>query len=99
MRRYGCNPFIKEENLSEEQRRRCLDVLKELPTEIGTFFVKSFQSYIFNKVLQWRVQKYKNTIIPGDLVQHENGVIMTSTPETDSTENVVLPLFGLLWKG
>lgn len=59
---------------------------------MGTFFVKSFQSYLFNVILQWRIQKYNNAIIPGDLVQHENEVIVSSTP--DSIENVVLPLLG-----
>ena len=42
--------------------------------------------------IQWRIQKYNNAIIPGDLVQHENEVIVSSTP--DSIENVVLPLLG-----
>ena len=92
MRRYGCEDLVKKENLNENERKRCLDVLKELPTEMGTFFVKSFQSYLFNVILRWRIQKYKNAIIPGDLVQHENEVIVSSTP--DSIENVVLPLLG-----
>ena len=92
MRRYGCENLVKKENLNEDERKRCLDVLKELPTEMGTFFVKSFQSYLFNVILQWRIQKYNNAIIPGDLEQHENEVIVSSTP--DSIENVVLPLIG-----
>lgn len=78
--------------MSEEENKRCFEVLKEIPVEIVTFFVKSFQSYLFNAVLQWRIRKFKNATIPGDLVQCENEVIVSTSPE--SIEKVVLPLLG-----
>lgn len=73
-------------------------VLMELPKEMISFYVKVFESFLFNKIVQWRIQKYKDSIIPGDLVLKE-GEVTILTEEDCSTQkyslnDVVLPLCG-----
>ena len=58
--------------LTDLENGRLLEVIKSIPAEIGQFYVKAFQSYVFNKVLQWRIQHYGKEVLEGDYVFFDN---------------------------
>ena len=59
--------------LTDLENERLLEVIKSIPTEIGQFYVKAFQSYVFNKVLQWRIKYYGKDVLEGDSIFVDNG--------------------------
>ena len=77
---------------TEAEQELLKQVFSQLPSDLRTFYVKSFQSLLFNKVLQWRIQKYGAQVVPGDLCLVGKEVQVGQGDE--SLENVVLPLWG-----
>ena len=55
------------------ENERLLEVIQSIPTEIGQFYVKAFQSYVFNKVLQWRIQHFGKGVLEGDSIFVDDG--------------------------
>lgn len=87
-----------ETPLTEKQKGLLNSVLKELPKEMVSFYIKAFQSFLFNKIVQWRIQKYKDSIMKGDLVL-KGGEVSILTEEDCTTQkyslnDVILPLCG-----
>lgn len=90
--------MVTESPLTEKEKGVLSSVLMELPKEMISFYVKVFESFLFNKIVQWRIQKYKDSIIPGDLILKE-GEVTILTEEDCLTQkysfyDVVLPLCG-----
>ena len=56
-----------------------------MPTEMGGFFVKAFQSYCWNVVVAWRMGRFGDKVLAGDLAR--KGL-------AGRLEEVVLPLVG-----
>ena len=88
--------------VTEVEKERLLEVLKSIPLEIGQFYVKSFQSYLFNRVVQWRIQHYQSRLLEGDQLRvsedvrkgNEVRILQTEEMEEMKLEQVVLPLCG-----
>jgi tRNA(Glu) U13 pseudouridine synthase TruD len=72
-----------------------LAVMKELPSEMMGFYVKAFQSYCFNKIVQWRIKKFGARVFKGDLVDDKvKGICEVQDESKYSIFDVVLPLPG-----
>ena len=78
-----------DEEPSSQQQARYLTVLQSLPSEQLLFYVKSFQSLVFNVVLQWRVHHYRSQVLAGDLFRRGDEEVAEG-----SLDDVVLPLCG-----
>ena len=88
--RYGFDNFTRQCNeFSSQSADFFLSILQSVPSEQLTFYVKAFQSLLFNKVLQWRIQHFHEAVLPGDLFLHENEIVSEGSPS-----EVVLPLCG-----
>ena len=74
---------------SSQQQQLYLTVLQSLPSEQLLFYVKSFQSLVFNVVLQWRVRRFRSQVLAGDLFRRGDEEIAVG-----SLDDVVLPLCG-----
>ena len=59
--------------------------MRSMPTEMGGFFVKAFQSYCWNVVVAWRMGRFGDKVLAGDLAR--KGL-------AGRLEEVVLPLVG-----
>ena len=63
-----------------------------------SFYIKAFQSFLFNKIVQWRIAHHRHAVLPGDLVldSQTNQVIKLSEEQCKqySLMDVVLPLCG-----
>ena len=91
--RFGVAEVLRSDREPTEAEQELLkQVFSQLPSDLRTFYVKSFQSLLFNKVLQWRIQKYGAQVVPGDLCLVGKEVQVGQGDE--SLENVVLPLWG-----
>lgn len=88
--RFGYDNFKQQlDDPSSQQSELFLSILRAIPSEQLTFYVKAFQSLLFNKVLQWRVQHFHHSVLPGDLFLHED-----SLASEGCLSEVVLPLCG-----
>ena len=89
--RYGYDNFTKQQSSENpsQQADFFLSILRAVPSEQLFFYVKAFQSLLFNKVLQWRIRHFHNEVLPGDLFLQGDSLV----PKGCLSE-VVLPLCG-----
>lgn len=62
-----------------------------------SFYIKAFQSFLFNKIVQWRISHHQKAVLPGDWILAENGNVEALSEDQCSQHvlsEVVLPLCG-----
>ncbi|XP_064399578.1 pseudouridylate synthase 7 homolog [Halichondria panicea] len=90
---------------SHGEKKNFLGALNFIPRNTRLIYVHSWQSYIWNKIVSWRLQTHGLTPIPGDLVYREAAtsshnsksdvdVITEETLSKYTVHDVLLPLPG-----
>jgi len=77
--------------------KNSLAALKCLHFQVRSFWINSYQAYIWNQMASERLKLYGTKVVPGDLVRRENGdvgIVNKDDCSSVSFEQVVLPLPG-----
>ena len=85
--------------LTTKEKDMFYSILSDMSNEMISFYIKSFQSFLFNRVVQWRIQKYQLQLLPGDIVYSSTQQVISLTDtQTSSGEysffDILLPLCG-----
>ena len=85
--------------LTTKEKDMFYSILSDMSNEMISFYIKSFQSFLFNRVVQWRIQKYQSQLLPGDIVYSSTQQVISLTDtQTSSGEysffDILLPLCG-----
>ena len=85
--------------LTTKEKDMFYSILSDMSNEMISFYIKSFQSFLFNRVVQWRIQKYQSQLLPGDNVYSSTQQVISLTDtQTSSGEysffDILLPLCG-----
>ena len=62
--------------LTTKEKDMFYSILSDMSNEMISFYIKSFQSFLFNRVVQWRIQKYQSQLLPGDIGIKNESTIM-----------------------
>ena len=85
--------------LTTKEKDMFYSILSDMSNEMISFYIKSFQSFLFNRVVQWRIQKYQSQLLPGDIVYSSTQQVISLTDTQASSGeysffDILLPLCG-----
>lgn len=85
--------------LTSKENEMFYSILSDMSNEMISFYIKSFQSFLFNRIVQWRIQNYQSQLLPGDLVYSSTQQVISLTEAHISSGeysffDILLPLCG-----
>ena len=85
--------------LTSKENEMFYSILSDMSNEMISFYIKSFQSFLFNRIVQWRIQNYQSQLLRGDLVYSSTQQVISLTEAHISSGeysffDILLPLGG-----